>query len=198
MSQSMITNEAMAARVADVHARNVAAGWWTNHETGESLKGNRSPLNLLALVHSEVSEALEGDRKNLQDDKLPHRSMYEVELADTVIRVWDMAGGFDLDLTIDVSKDVARTLEVLDRFPSRSEALAVLHLVISSTVVCFIDNDDVEDKAMMLALIVRLIYVIAERFDLDLDGAIDEKLRFNAQRADHKPENRKLEGGKAY
>jgi hypothetical protein len=34
----------------------------------------------------------------LQDDKLPHRPMLEVELADAVIRIFDMAGGLHLDL----------------------------------------------------------------------------------------------------
>lgn len=32
------------------------------------------------------------------DDKIPHRSMLEVELADALIRICDMAGGLGLDL----------------------------------------------------------------------------------------------------
>jgi NTP pyrophosphatase (non-canonical NTP hydrolase) len=32
------------------------------------------------------------------DDKLPSRPMLEVELADTIIRIFDMAAGLDLDL----------------------------------------------------------------------------------------------------
>lgn len=50
------------------------------------------------LVVSEVSEAMEGHRKNLPDDKLPHRPMVEVELADAVIRIADLAGALGLDL----------------------------------------------------------------------------------------------------
>ena len=42
---------------------------------------------------------MEGYRKNLMDDKLPHRSMLEVELADAVIRIFDMCGGLGLDLS---------------------------------------------------------------------------------------------------
>jgi len=53
---------------------------------------------MLALIHSEISEALEADRKDLMDDKLPHRKGLEVELADAAIRIFDMAGGLDLDL----------------------------------------------------------------------------------------------------
>lgn len=81
-----------------MHHRNVQAGWWTDLHTGESLKNNRNVGELLCLVHSEISEAMEGHRKGLMDDKLPHRPMIEVELADAVIRILDIAGGLGLDL----------------------------------------------------------------------------------------------------
>lgn len=61
-------------------------------------KLDRNIGELLMLAVSELSEALEGHRKNLMDDKLPHRKMFEVELADTIIRIFDMAGGLGLDL----------------------------------------------------------------------------------------------------
>lgn len=53
---------------------------------------------MLALIHSEISEALEADRKDLMDDKLTHRSGLEVELADALIRILDMSGGLGLDI----------------------------------------------------------------------------------------------------
>ena len=79
----------------DCHAAN--QHWWHHPATGERL--NRNKGELLMLIVSEVAEAMEGERKNLMDDKLPHRKMAEVELADVLIRVFDYAGayGFDLD-----------------------------------------------------------------------------------------------------
>lgn len=77
----------------EIHQGNVDAGWWTNLETGlPKPKGDVTEiLAKLCLVHSEVSEATEGARKDLMDDKLPHRKMAEVELADAFIRGMDLA-----------------------------------------------------------------------------------------------------------
>lgn len=107
-----------------IHALNYQ--WWLDLETGKRV--NRNVGELLMLVVSELAEALEGHRKGLQDDKLPHRQMFEVELADAIIRILDMAAGLNLDIA----------------------------------------------------------------------GAVIEKLRYNAKRYDHTPEGRKAEGGKRY
>lgn len=107
-----------------VHTANQT--WWHNPSTGEKLDRNRGEM--IALMHSELSEMMEGERKSLMDDHLPHRRMAEVELADLIIRALDYAGGFGYDL----------------------------------------------------------------------GGAFEEKLAYNAQRADHKPENRIKEDGKKW
>jgi len=66
---------------------------------GAEQKLARNKGELLMLIVTEVAEAMEGARKDLPDDKLPHRKMEEVELADALIRIFDYAGahGFDLD-----------------------------------------------------------------------------------------------------
>lgn len=78
------------------HSRAYNAGWWHDLNTGERL--NRNVPEMLCLIHSEISEALEGYRKDQMDDKLPHRKMIEVELADAAIRIFDLAGGLGLDI----------------------------------------------------------------------------------------------------
>ena len=102
------------------------AGWHTNIETGELKERNRAEM--LMLIVSEIAEAMEGERKGLMDDKLKHRPMAEVEMADAVIRIADYCG----------------------------------------------------------------------RWGYDLGGAIVEKMAYNANRADHKIENRLKDGGKKF
>lgn len=105
----------------DCHNASVAAGWWLNTSP------DTVPAKL-CLIHSEISEAMEGVRKDLYDDHLPHRKMVEVELADAMIRIFDLAG----------------------------------------------------------------------YLNLDLEGAYNEKRAYNAQRADHKLENRAKANGKSF
>ena len=117
------------------HEAALESGWWHEHSAGMPAKALIGSTGFkyvvgsrLMLVVSEVAEAMEGHRKGLQDDKLPHRQMVEVELADAAIRIFDLAGALGLDI----------------------------------------------------------------------GAAIQEKLAYNAQRADHKVENRLADGGKAY
>lgn len=84
--------EFITALAERVHAGNVDAGWWTDMATGESILHTRNVPEMLMLTVSEVAEAMEGHRKNLMDDKLPHRPMLQTELVDAVIRILDLAG----------------------------------------------------------------------------------------------------------
>lgn len=81
------------------HGAAASAGWWHDLQDGEPIINRPHVVGeKLMLIVSEVSEAMEGHRKGLMDDKLPHRRMIEVELADALIRIADLAGALGLDL----------------------------------------------------------------------------------------------------
>jgi len=108
----------------EVHEANKK--WWTDLETGQPIERNTGQLLMLCV--SELAEAMEGDRKNLMDDKLPQYKMFDVELVDCFIRLADLFGAKNIPF----------------------------------------------------------------------EEIYQAKMAYNAQRADHKIENRKLENGKKY
>lgn len=83
---------------SEIFESNKEAGWWTDIKTGEDITATRNRGELMMLIVSEVAEAMEGHRKDLMDDKLPHRKMVEVEMADALIRIFDFCGALDLDV----------------------------------------------------------------------------------------------------
>lgn len=118
--------DAVRLLVDACHGASVKGGWWHDLATGEPLQRNK--LEMVALIHSEVSEAVEGIRKGINDDHLTQYPMEDVEMADALIRIFDYIGGHKLQTA----------------------------------------------------------------------DALVDKLAYNANRADHKPENRAKAGGKKY
>lgn len=82
------------AFAAKIHEANYI--WW-HDSAGKKLDRNLGEM--IALMHSELSEMLEGVRKSKMDDHLPHRTSEEVEAADLLIRMFDYIGvrGLDID-----------------------------------------------------------------------------------------------------
>ena len=82
LTQTNGSAEVINKLVAQAHSTAVSKGWWESPaEIG----------TLLALVHSEISEALEAERKgNPPDDKVPEFSGSVVEMADAIIRIFDI------------------------------------------------------------------------------------------------------------
>jgi len=77
------------------------AGWHDNP---------RAIGTMLMLIVSELAEAMEGDRKGLMDDHLPHRTMISAELADAVIRIADLAGSLNIPLGDIIEEKVSYNL----------------------------------------------------------------------------------------
>ena len=70
--------------------------WWFDLYTGEKLERNDGEL--IALMHSELSEGLEGVRKNKMDDHCPQHPNVTVEMADCIIRILDYCAGKGLNV----------------------------------------------------------------------------------------------------
>ena len=162
-----------------VHALNKS--WWIDIETGKPIKRNNREL--LMLVITELSEAVEGIRKNLMDDKLPHRKMEEVEMADAAIRLLDFSGGFKIELSSVEGKRAILSEALKELGENKAEQI----LSIVASVIAF-------SPSIALAEIEEY----CKMHGLDLWGAVEEKLAYNAKRADHKHENRRKAGGKKF
>jgi len=162
-----------------------AKKWWHDAQ-GVRLERNRGEL--LMLVVTELAEAVEGMRKGLMDDKLPHRKMEEVEVADAYIRIMDLAGGFDIDFK---DPDMFRN----NPFPWKGNKSEYLLEICGSLAPAV---DEGYDGSVALCDAVLDIETYCEINGLDLFGAIKEKLAFNATRADHTYEARAAAGGKKF
>lgn len=84
------------------HAQSRKSGWYDD--------GERNIPEMLALIHSEVSEALEDYRAGAMEmSTLPSGKPvgFESELADTVIRVCDLAGYLGIDLERAIAEKMA-------------------------------------------------------------------------------------------
>lgn len=77
--------------IKECYRESKRAGWWENKTTADI------PRDLMLCV-SELAEAMEGHRKGKMDTHLPSRPQIEVELADCLIRIFGMAGGYEYDV----------------------------------------------------------------------------------------------------
>lgn len=169
----------LAKRVHRLHKN-----WWKDLKTGKPILRNKGEL--LMLTVTELSEAVEGIRKNLMDDKLPHRKMEEVEMADAAIRLLDFAGGFNLRLTT-LAPQLGHCRE------NKAE-----HILDITRVVCDASIGRGARVATRISWALSRIDGYCQYHQLDLMGAIREKLQYNKTRKDHKLEARRQANGKRF
>lgn len=81
--------------IQECHTLAKDKGWWDNH---------RDIPELLCLIHSEISEALEEYRNNLNIYNISTNFLtrkpegFPIEIADTIIRILDLCGYYGIEL----------------------------------------------------------------------------------------------------
>lgn len=175
---------------AEVHEANQK--WWFDLETGAPL--NRDFGEMCMLMVSELSEAMEGERKDLMDDHLPHMKMAVVEMADCAIRIMDTCAGLGWSLHTASMMVLSDDAEV-----PRNKGDALLGIVAEITRARYDllrGNMDSCIEHMNTALFFCHEYCNFHGYDLWEAWA--QKMDYNATRADHQPENRMKDGGKKW
>ena len=173
-----------------IHADMVAVGWWDNPD--------QCLLEKLQMVSTEIAEATEGERKDLMDDKLPHRKMGEVELADTLIRVLDLGSKLGLEYH-QTNHDLY--VQMINKVKN-AKSIASKHFVINYQLVSFFGCIDYEFNKPSIdlhySLLIESIMEVGKFRGYDIIGALHEKCAYNRERADHKRENRAEKHGKKF
>ena len=170
-----------------VHTQNVAVGWWDEYKDNPV---DRHPI-AMTLIATELAEAAEGARKDLMDDHLPHYKMFDVELADALIRLMDCWAAYALPGKPRYFEDFRKQLVHRMEAPEMSLKLAQLHLVFKALYTG-------ATPTSQLGLGMCGVLAIAQRNDVNIKQICYEKHNYNRERADHKRENRQKEGGKKW
>lgn len=98
----------------EAHELAVSKGWWTDVKTNEPVDPVAKIPEAIALIHSELSEALEEYRRGTL---APYTAAggkpegFEIELADAVIRIMDLCGalGINLESAIETKHEYNKT-----------------------------------------------------------------------------------------
>lgn len=146
---------------------------------------DRNKGEISILIVSEICECMEGERKDLMDDKIPHRKMAEVEMADAAIRVLDVMGAHNYLYT-------ERSDFGADFSNNKGENLYALIGILTVGPYFNIPGREV------FSVLLRDINKYCEMYGYDLWGAVREKLEYNKTRYDHSDEGRAAVGGKKW
>lgn len=186
-----------------IYNHNVKAGWWDEPV--------RPDGTTIALIHSEVTESYVGFVQDIPDPHVPQYQNAVIELADAAIRIYDFFGHKKWD--IEKAWDAVHRLGAAEQLPMSEVNVNMhkyyldLHVHISFALEGVRKNqlmqvgEGTEDvmavAAFELAIVMDMIYH-AENWEWQISNAIGDKRAYNANRADHKRENRAKDDGKKF
>lgn len=178
----------LAQMTAEIREVNIEKGW---RSPDGGLCAGQTFGDYVALLHSEVSEALEAYRDHRLDDATervapPYRPIEHPngppamkpegvgsELADTLIRLLDMCDVFGLKV-FDMDMELADVSPIPLRGETFGDHIAWLH---HCAAVLIADSDG------NLAGFLRALVSVAERYGINLTAEYERKIAFNRTRA---------------
>ncbi len=180
----------------EAHAIAKDRGWWDEERTFG---------DCIALVHSELSEALEAYRdiglatenpvrKTVTGEVLYERHLHKPEgvaseLADVVIRVADMAEWLKVDLAqareededLGDEKQAYLQERLSGNLDSFGEWIAAIHEDVGDA--GYHQRNRGDNLGWHLVAVIWMVQEMAAHYDIDLDAAIEAKMEYNRSRS---------------
>lgn len=175
-------SKSLAEMTTEIRANNIEKGW----RSAKGGPGDNTFGDYIALLHSEVSEALEAYRDHRLKDAtapetprqtwLPKPEGVGSELADVLIRLLDMCDVFNLT-PFDMDCELADVTPIPLAPGSFGDHLALLHFHAAQIVPTWRTVDQ------LLSTFLRALVTVAEVYGIDLTAEYERKIAYNRTRS---------------